>query len=228
MTRCHTQRPPAVEGLTALHHYQVNQVSWRRLVVRRQQKTVQGEEDFLLHHSTVSIHTGHTCLKTEEERAERTERHAVNIYGRLSGHDWTIRAPQHISQCTWSSLILPDQDGHNVKGPQTEPERSTEEDQLDIWLGPSHLSLAHNLKKNPKRHTYVIRQVRGLEVCLHGEHQYHPKDCGTGSTCSGLCSRHLCQTTWRCRWEAAGTCSHYRERFVHHPPTPLHISPPGL
>lgn len=47
-------------------------MSWRRLVVRRQQKTVQGEEDFLLHHSTVSIHTGHTCLKTEsEECAER-------------------------------------------------------------------------------------------------------------------------------------------------------------
>lgn len=90
MTRCHAQRPPAVEGLTALHHYQVNQVSWRRLVVRRQQKTVQGEEDFVLHHSTVSIHTGHTCLKTEaEEGAERTEKAAVNI-----------RVQQHISQCT--------------------------------------------------------------------------------------------------------------------------------
>lgn len=63
MTRCHAQGPPAVEGLTALHHYQVNHVSWRRLVVRRQQKTVQGEEDFVLHHSTVSIQTGHTCLK---------------------------------------------------------------------------------------------------------------------------------------------------------------------
>lgn len=80
MTRCHTQRPPAVEGLTALHHYQVNQVSWRRPVVRRQQKTVQGEEDFVLHHSTFSIHTGHMCLKTEsEERAKKTENAAVNI-----------------------------------------------------------------------------------------------------------------------------------------------------
>lgn len=109
LTGGHAQRPPAVEGLTALHHDQVNQVSWRRLVVRRQQKTVQGEEDFLLHHSTVGIHTGHTGLKTCRRE-------------HLCPGFWKTTP-------TRSSLTLPDRDGNNVKGPQTEPERSTEEDQ---------------------------------------------------------------------------------------------------
>lgn len=66
MIWCHTQRPPAVNGMTALHHHQIHQVSWRRLVLSRQKKTIYREEHFVLHYSAVSIHSGHTCLKTEK------------------------------------------------------------------------------------------------------------------------------------------------------------------
>lgn len=66
MAGCHTQGPPTVEGLTALHHYQVDQVPYQRLVVGRQQQRVQAEEHTFLHHSTVSIHAGHMHLERKE------------------------------------------------------------------------------------------------------------------------------------------------------------------
>lgn len=70
ITRCHTKRPPTIEGLPALHHYQVDHVPRLRLVVGRQQKRVQAEEHTVVHHSMITIHAGHTHL----ERADRLEK----------------------------------------------------------------------------------------------------------------------------------------------------------
>lgn len=61
--RCHTKSPPTIEGLPALHHYQVDQVPRQRLVVGRQQKRVQAEEHAVIHHAMITIHTGHTHLE---------------------------------------------------------------------------------------------------------------------------------------------------------------------
>lgn len=58
------QGPPIVQGLTALHHYEVDQVPWQRMVVGRQQQRVQAEEHTVLHYTFFTIQTGHMHLET--------------------------------------------------------------------------------------------------------------------------------------------------------------------
>lgn len=64
----HAKSPPAIQRLTALHHYKVNQVSRQRLVVGRQQHKVQAEENTVIHHAIATIDAGHTHLQGGGEK----------------------------------------------------------------------------------------------------------------------------------------------------------------
>lgn len=73
MTGCHTKGPPTIEGLTALHYHHIDQVTWQRLVVGRQQKGVQAEEHIVVHHSEVIKHTHNLHLMIAENSNEGEE-----------------------------------------------------------------------------------------------------------------------------------------------------------
>lgn len=96
---CHAQGPPTVEGLTALHHYQVDQVPWQRLVVGRQQQRVQAEEHIVLNHSNITIHAGHTHLEIVDHSEEGNEiSHSIYNQTRmcyystgLDRHEWAFK-----------------------------------------------------------------------------------------------------------------------------------------